>query len=350
MNQVRTARVNTALIGSPSVVTAYFAAASGTASVQISDAVVVGRGEWLSSSAQPPLSTLSPEALIDTSSAELILVGAGARNADLALHALRRGRDVVVAPPWQIGVEQFTRLVETARVGGRRLLFSQPATSSGDVPAALRALSLGQRRPGSVRGTLVLDESPTLVELIEEAITLSRVLHGGRAETVSAAGDLHQASLHLFFSQGRTAQFQLSAGEPHRERIVTLIGSGRSWRLDLDQPHPLSRGQAAGRLSQLRPVTAASTPAPAELELEHLLRCYLADEQPLIGFDEAYDIVLGAEAARRSLLGLGAPVQTASLLETPREPAARGRPQLRSIAGGGRGSAAGARPVLRVVS
>ena len=326
----------------------HFGVLSEMPSATVTDVAVLG-----SAMSYPVASTtkpfLPPESLIQEAQADLLLLGAGARNGELALRALRHNRDVIVASPWHLTLQQFVALALAAREQHRALLFSQPAIWAGDIVIASRAIVLKGERPSGVRGTIVTSDPADLTDQIEQAMAISRLLLGVRPDTVSAAGGMQQASLQLFYEGGQNAQFQLSAGEPHRERTLTLLADGRSWRLDLDQPRRLTAERARGRVVPLRRVEPSPLRSPAGLEAVHLLRVYLGDERPILGVGEVHDIIVAAEAARRSLLGLGAPIQTAAITPVRPKEIETDRPKLRTIEGGGMRSAA-LRPALTIVS
>lgn len=334
------------LIASPAAVGEYFDVMAEMPGVMLTDVAFTQRPNRAVVAGPGARTFIDGEALVDGCSAEVVIIAAAVKNADLAARALKRGRHVILVAPWHLGLGQFAQLVDIARRRGKMLLFSQPAVWAGDVVVASKAIVLKGQRPFALRGTLVMKDAVTVAELMEQSLALSRMVLGLLPETISAAGGVRYASMSLFHTTGQAAHFQLSAGESKRERTLTLLSEDHSWRLDLDQPRRMVAGETAGRVVPLQRIESSSLRTPLGLELTHLMRAVKGDEQPVLSHAEAGDIVLAAEAAKRSLLGMGAPVQTAAL--QPVKDVVR--PQLRSIKGRGLGAPEVARPVLTVVS
>lgn len=334
------------IVASPQAVGEYFDALAEMPAVMLTDVAFTQRPGRALVAGPGARTFIDGEALIDGCSAEVVIIAAAVKNADLAARALKRGRHVILVSPWHVAPGQFAQLVDLARRRGKLLLFSQPAAWAADIVVASRAIVLKGQRPFAMRGTLVARDAVTVAELMEQALALSRMVLGAPPETISAAGGVHYASMSLFHASGQAAHFQLSAGETKRERTVTLLSEQHSWRLDLDQPRRMVSGDTAGRVVPLQRVESSPLRTPLGLELVHLLRALKREEQPVLSHTEVGDIVLAVEAAKRSLLGMGAPIQTAAI--QPVKDVVR--PQLRSIKGGGHGAPDVARPILTVVS
>ena len=334
------------VIASPAAVGEYFDVMSEMPGVMLTDVAFTQKPSRTVVAGPGARTFIDGEALVDGCAADVILMGAAIKNADLAARALKRGRHVIMVAPWHLGVGQFAQLVDLARRRGKMLLFSQPAVWASDIVVASKAIVLKGQRPFALRGTLVVRDAVTVAELMEQSLALSRMVLGTPPETISSAGGVRYASMSLFHATGQAAHFQLSAGETKRERTLTLLSEDHSWRLDLDQPRRMVSGETSGRVVPLQRVESSPLRTPLGLELAHLMRALKGEEQAVLSHTEVGDIVLAAEAAKRSLLGMGAPIQTAAL--QPVKDVVR--PQLRSIKGGGMGAPEVARPVLTVVS
>ncbi len=295
----------------------------------------------------------SAEALLRSGEAGVVVLAAGTRNAYLASLSLQEQRHVIMLPPWRLTPTQVDELYGIAASSGCQLLFSQPIAWSPEM------VRMRHREPGAVqlrgaRGTLVSTDPEGMAELVEQALCLARLLSGDDPEAISAAGGMKLASLQLFYPSNHGIHFSLSAGEPRRERAVTLIGDGYSRRFDLDQREASPGDLDDGRVMRLRRPDTGTARNPTGVEAVHLLRCLLHDETPLFGHEEVSDIAVGVEDARRSLLALGAPVSSSPRREARAEAAGSrvaGRPKLRLIVGGGRSrSGASAHPALTIVS
>jgi predicted dehydrogenase len=258
-------------------------------------------------------------------------------HAEQARKALNAGKHVLVEKPLALDAVDAHAVVTAAETHKRTLMVGHlmlfhPAVEH--LKAMVDAGELGRiYYIYSVRvnlGRLRQDEN-LLWSLAPHDISIIEHLLGEPPESVSARGGIYLQSriedvvfANLRFRSGVTAQIQVSWLDPRKERRLVVVGSQKMAELDDVAPveklriydKGFDRPPAFTEYSQFLAIRNGAVHAPPitmveplERECRHFITCISEGKRPLTDGHSALRVVRVLEAAQKSLVKDGAPVE-----------------------------------------
>jgi predicted dehydrogenase len=278
-----------------------------------------------------------PETVMNDPDIDAVVIATPAvTHYDLAVRAIRAGKDVFVEKPMTLTLEQATHLVEFAENEGRilmvgHLLEYHPAVqvmkdllSSGELGVPYYIYS--QRvNLGKIRA----DEN-ALWSFAPHDISIILYLFDEEPIQVAAAGAAYIREgiedvtfLCMKFADGKMAQIHVSWLDPHKIRRTTLVGSKKmvvfddmqaSEKIKIYDKGVELNGHTVGYADSLTlrfgevTIPAIKMREPLRLECDHFLECVLNRTTPRSDGRDGLRVVKVLDAAQRSLESGGSPV------------------------------------------
>jgi len=287
----------------------------------------------------PGRSANSLEAILGDPEVRAVVVATPARtHYELALRALKAGKDVLVEKPLTLDEAHGEDLVRRARRGGRVLMVGHvtlyhPAIRTlvelvdGGELGNLRYLYANRLNLGTVR-----EEEDILWSFAPHDVAVFLRLVGSWPHEVAAHGGSYlrpgRADVtvtHLDFPRGVRGHVFVSWLHPEKEHRLVVMGDRRmatftdgpgGGELVLSEGVPPESG-AAPPPPRVRAVVPFPKEEPLRNELEHFLHCVRTREEPLSGGRHGLEVLRVLETAHRSLATGGRTVPCAAVtLET----------------------------------
>ena len=287
-----------------------------------------------------------PEARLVTSYADVlgagdvdavVLATPARTHAEMALAALAAHKHVLVEKPLALGVADAERVTEAAERAAKVLMVGhlmlyhpvvermRHVVQSGELGDlfylyALR-VNLGTvRRDENAMWSLGPHDLSMILHLVDD-IPKSVTARGG---TYLQANVPDVVFLNMRFSTGIVAQVQNSWLDPRKERRLTVVGSKKMMEFDDVRAHGklkifdrgVAREQDFTEYAQFLSIRSGDVTAP-EIPMEeplvaecrHFLECIREGKRPLTDGASALRVVRVLEAAERSLVSDGMPVE-----------------------------------------
>lgn len=276
-------------------------------------------------------------ALFDDEDVDGVVLATPARlHASQLRDALSAKKHVLVEKPLALTIEDATTIEQAARdsssvvMVGHLMLF-HPAFER--LATLVRDGTLGEIYYAyAIRvnlGRLRVDEN-ALWSLGPHDVSMLVELFGATPTTVSARGQAYLQPgiedvvfVNLGFADGRMAQIQLSWLDPHKERRLTVVGSKKM--VVFDDADPVEKLRIYDKGYERPPsftqfgeyltirhgdvhIPRIAMAEPLERELSHFVQCIARRESPRSGIAHAVSVVRVIDAAQRSLVGGGQPV------------------------------------------
>jgi predicted dehydrogenase len=283
-------------------------------------------------------------ALADPAVDAVVIATPAVTHADLACRALAAGKHVLVEKPLALSVADAERVARAAASSGRVLLVGHlmvfhPAVvrlkelvASGQLGELYylhaRRVNLGRLRHDENALWSFAPHDLSMIDALLDA-TPVRVSASGQSYLQPGIEDVVFATLH--FAGGTMAHIHLSWLDPRKERRLTVVGSRMMAEFDdvaaeklriydkgYERP-PSFRG--FDEYLTLRDgdvhIPQLVMEEPLRVEVRHFLDCVVAGARPRVDADSALRVTRVLEAAQRSLLTGGTPVDIESTGGTP---------------------------------
>lgn len=255
---------------------------------------------------------------------------------DLAMRAIKAGKDVFVEKPMTLAYEHALQLVEAAEIGGRVLMVGHLLEYHAAVEKMKELLDSGELGHPyylySERVNLgrIRSDENALWSLAPHDISIILYLLDEEPIDVAARGAAYirpgiedVVFLWMRFPGNRLAQVHVSWLDPHKVRRTTLVGSKRMVVFDDMQASEKIRiydkgvdpnGRYVGYQESLSLrfgevlVPALKMTEPLKLECEHFVDCVINRTTPRSDGKDGMRVVRVLDAAQRSLKAGGIPV------------------------------------------
>lgn len=255
---------------------------------------------------------------------------------DLAMRAIRAGKDVFVEKPMTLAYEHAVELVEAAEAGQRILMVGHLLEYHAAVEKMKELLDSGELGHAyylySERVNLgrIRSDENALWSLAPHDISIVLYLLGEEPIDVAARGAAYirpgiedVVFLWMRFPGNRLAQVHVSWLDPHKVRRTTLVGSKRMVVFDDMQASEKVRiydkgvdpnGRYVGFAESLSlrfgdvTVPALRATEPLKVECEHFIQCVDSRTAPRSDGIDGMRVVRVLDAAQRSLKSGGLPV------------------------------------------
>lgn len=280
--------------------------------------------------------TLLERDLVDA----VVIATPTATHFELASKAIARGLHVFVEKPLARTAEQCRQLISAAEENGSTLFVGHVFLHSTPVRKLQELVTSGELGNVSYISSRRLNLGPvrkdvsSLYDLATHDISMMLYLLGSQPERVSCSGLDHLkpgvhdvCNLSMFFGGNRMGMIHVSWLDPRKERVLTVVGDRRMAVYDdleqekikiydkgIDAPKPAAdyaEFQISYRYGgSYCPFVQEREPLKAECE--DFIRCITENTQPLTGGENGLQVVEVLEAAQRSLLHHGRPVELES--------------------------------------
>ncbi len=276
------------------------------------------------------------EVLADDTCDAVVVATASSTHHRLARRALDAGKHVLVEKPLALTVADAADLVATARSANRRLMVGhllrfhpgfqavQRMAADGELGRVLY-LYANRQNFGKVRA----DEN-ALWSLAPHDLSMALALAGERPVAVSARGECYlQPGIedvvfaYLQFPSGMIAHLHLSWLDPHKRRMLTVVGTERMVVFDdtdpdrkvtvYDRASLPARFETWGEFQALRSgdvrIPRIAGDEPLQLEVRAFIEAIRTGVDPIASGAEGLAVVEVLDGLTRSLAAGGATVQ-----------------------------------------
>lgn len=263
-----------------------------------------------------------PERALHSTVDAVVIATPAPTHADLAIEALRAGKDVFVEKPFTLTAEDARRVVKEAEANQRvlmvgHLLLYQPAIEflkdylAGGMIGWVATLYQDRLNLGTVRRvenalwSLGVHDVAAMLFLVGQApVTVDT--WGQRVLQQSVEDDMH---LHMLFPSGTEAHVHSSWLWPERRRRLTAIGTEAMVVYDEDTHQvTLHRRKAAADLTvhdEGSELLFTGDPEPLKYELAHFLECVRDRTEPRSSGASAVPVIQVLEQANAQMQALG---------------------------------------------